>query len=57
MEDNLTEFERAEQYKKLYEQSKKSRTVVIIVFSVLCFMLGFLIAKLIYSYRHLGTFF
>lgn len=47
--DTLTDFERAEQYKKLYEQASKSRTFAIVVFSILCFVSGYLLAKLHYS--------
>jgi len=53
MKDKLTDFERAECYKRLYEQTSKSRTFAIIVFSILCFALGFLVAKLIYTHHHL----
>ena len=41
MKDKLTDFERAEYYKTLYEQSIKSRTTAIIVFSIISMLIGF----------------
>ncbi len=44
MKNLLTDFERAEYYRVRY----KSRGMLIIVFSVLSFILGFLVARLLY---------
>ncbi len=51
MEDQLTDFERAEHYKQLYEQTSKSRTLAIIIFSVVCLVLGYLLARFMYLHH------
>lgn len=45
MLDHFADFERAEHYRKLY----LSRGMLIVVFSIIFFCLGFLVAKFIYK--------
>lgn len=55
--NQLEDFERAEYYKHLYERASKSKTLVIVVFSLLSFTVGYLLAKMIYTHHHLAFFF
>ena len=45
-EDKLTDFERAEYYKTRL----KSKNTFVIVFSILMFVLGFVVARAVYYY-------
>lgn len=47
MQDHLTDFERVEHYRRLYS----SRGTLVIIFSIIFFILGFLTAKFIYKDR------
>jgi hypothetical protein len=53
MEDKLTDFDKDEYIRQLH----RSRTMVILIFSILSFVIGFLVARVIYTHHHLAGLF